>query len=92
MATTAKDRRRRRKKRQPTVLEQLISGCDAERVGVHFVDGRVLEGALLYNAVKQSGKLINVEEEFSLDFETGEVKEIRVLKALQGGAESEARA
>ena len=82
MAVTAKERdtRSSKRRRSPTVLEQLISGCDAERVAVRFVDGRLLEGALLFNPIKRSGKLINVEQEFSLDFEPLEVKEIRVLQ------------
>lgn len=83
MALVAKERENRstRRKRAPTVLEQLITGCDAERVAVHFVDGRLLEGALLFNPIKRSGKLINVELEFSVDFEPLDVKEIRVLEA-----------
>jgi len=82
LATTAKEVRRRRR-RSLTVLEQLIAGCDAERVAVRFLDGTVREGALLYNAIKRSGKLINVEEEFSLDFDTREVKTIKVLMARE---------
>lgn len=83
MALVAKERENRssRRKRAPTVLEQLITGCEAERVAVHFVDGRLLEGALLFNPIKRSGKLINVELEFSVDFEPLEVKEIKVLEA-----------
>jgi len=83
LAVTAKERapRTSKRKRSPTVLEQLISGCDAERVAVRFVDGRLLEGALLFNPIKRSGKLINVEQEFSLDFEPLEVKEIKILQA-----------
>lgn len=83
MAVIAKERESRssRKKRVPNILEQLISGCDAERVAVQFVDGRVLEGALLFNPIKRSGKLINVDQEFSLDFDPLEVKEIKVLVA-----------
>ncbi len=45
------------------------------------MDGRLLEGALLFNPIKRSGKLINVEQEFSLDFEPLEVKEIKVLQS-----------
>lgn len=83
MVVTAKERASRpsKRKRSPTVLEQLISGCDAERVAVRFVDGRLLEGALLFNPIKRSGKLINVDQEFSLDFEPMEVKEIRVIQS-----------
>jgi hypothetical protein len=83
LALVAKERENRssRRKRAPTVLEQLITGCEAERVAVHFVDGRLLEGALLFNPIKRSGKLINVELEFSVDFEPLEVKEIRILEA-----------
>lgn len=77
MAATAKERQRR--KRVPTVLDQLIFGCDAERVAVHFLDGQVREGALLYNAIKRSGKLINIAEEFSIDFDTNQVKAIEIL-------------
>ena len=72
---------RRRRKRSPTILEQLMSGCEAERVAVHFLDGRTLEGALLFNAIKRSGKLINIDEEFSLDFETDEIREIKILES-----------
>ena len=79
MAATAKERRPRRK-RAPTVLEQLISGCEAERVSVHFNSGKVKEGALLYNAIKQSGKLINIDDEFSIDFSTDQVKAIKIIK------------
>jgi hypothetical protein len=83
LALVAKERENRssRRKRAPTVLEQLITGCEAERVAVHFVDGRLLEGALLFNPIKRSGKLINVELEFSVDFEPLEVKEIKILEA-----------
>jgi hypothetical protein len=82
LAVIAKERESRsRKKRAPNILEQLISGCDAERVAVQFIDGRVLEGALLYNPIKRSGKLINVDQEFSLDFDPIEVKDIKVLVA-----------
>jgi hypothetical protein len=83
LGVTAKERTRRtsRRKRTTSVLEQLIAGCDAERVAVQFLDGRLLEGALLFNPIKRSGKLINVEQEFSLDFEPLEVKEIRVLQS-----------
>jgi len=88
LALVAKERENRstRRRRSPSVLEQLITGCDAERVAVHFVDGRLLEGALLFNPIKRSGKLINVELEFSVDFEPLEVKEIRVLEARLPGA------
>lgn len=83
MAVTAKERESRtsRRKRSPSILEQLVAGCDAERVAVQFVDGRTLEGALLFNPIKRSGKLINVEQEFSLDFDPIEVKEIKILLA-----------
>jgi len=69
-----------------------MSGTDAERVAVHFLDGRAKEGALLYNAIKRSGKLINVEEEFSMDFDTHEVKAIKVLRSRTKDGESTAQA
>ena len=86
--TTATRGRRRAKKRTPTVLEQLVAGTQAERVAVLFFDGTKREGALLYNAIKRSGKLINVDEEFSLDFDTHEVKTIKILKPRGRGAEA----
>ena len=88
MALVAKERENRsaRRKRAPTVLEQLITGCDAEKVAVVFTDGRLLEGALLFNPIKRSGKLINVELEFSVDFEPPDVKEIKILQARSPSA------
>ena len=91
MAVTAKERgsRSTKRKRSASVLEQLVAGCEAERVAIHFLDGRLLEGALLFNPIKRSGKLINVEQEFSLDFEPLEVKEIKVLQNRQPSAPPE---
>ena len=91
MAVTARERESRtsRRKRSPSVLEQLVAACDAERVAVQFLDGRLLEGALLFNPIKRSGKLINVEQEFSLDFEPLEVKEIKVLQSRLPSVSSE---
>jgi hypothetical protein len=58
-------------------------------VSVHFLNGDVKEGALLYNTIKRSGKLINIQEEFSVDFETHQVKSIRVLAHSTDAADLE---
>ena len=49
----------------------------ADMCNVHFKDGRVFSGALVFNPFKGTGRLINVDEEFSIDFEIDDVRDVR---------------
>ena len=59
-------------------LKNLRKAAKVDRVSLFFKDGKVLEGAVLFNEIKQCGKLINVEEEFSVDFSAADIREVKI--------------
>jgi hypothetical protein len=44
---------------------------------MHFKDGRGLHGALVFNQFKGTGRLINVDQELSVDFSVDEIRDLR---------------
>jgi hypothetical protein len=63
---------------QERILQDLRKAARADRVALEFRDGRVLQGAILFNDIKKCGKLINIEEEFSVDFDAAQIKAVRI--------------
>ncbi|MEZ5980053.1 MAG: hypothetical protein R3F34_17830 [Planctomycetota bacterium] len=61
-----------------TLYDLLMTARTAERITLLFKDGRILKGSLLFNHSKGTGRLINVEEESSLDFAIGELRDVRL--------------
>ena len=59
------------------IYDQLMNTRTADTVTLSFKDGRVLTGALVFNQLKGTGRLINVEEELSEDFAIDDVRDIR---------------
>ncbi|MFO0980369.1 MAG: hypothetical protein U1E76_01275 [Planctomycetota bacterium] len=47
-------------------------------MALEFRDGRVLHGAILFNDIKKCGKLINVDEEISVDFDAAQIKAVKI--------------
>ena len=61
----------------PERIYDLLRGARmADLCTVHFNDGRVFSGALVFNRFNGMGRLINVDEEFSIDFEIDDVREV----------------
>ncbi|MEW6741633.1 MAG: hypothetical protein AB1486_02645 [Planctomycetota bacterium] len=60
------------------ILQDLRKAAKADRVCLHFRDGKVVEGAILFNELKQCGKIINIEEEFSMDFNACEIVDVKL--------------
>lgn len=62
----------------PERLYDLLLGArTAEVCTLHFKDGRVLRGALVFNQFKGTGRLINVDEEVSVDFAVDELRDLK---------------
>ena len=59
------------------IYDLLLSARTADIVTVHFRDGRVIRGALIFNQYKGTGRLINVDKEVSIDFDIGEVRDLK---------------
>jgi hypothetical protein len=59
------------------LYDMLLRARTAEVCTVHFKDGRVLRGALVFNQFKGTGRLINVDDEVSIDFRVDELRDLR---------------
>lgn len=60
------------------LLKSLKKAARSDIVSLTFKDGKTIEGAVLFNEVKKSGKIINIVEEISVDFELEDVSRVRL--------------
>ncbi|MFN0204681.1 MAG: hypothetical protein ACKVS6_00015 [Planctomycetota bacterium] len=58
-------------------FELLIQARQADQIQLFLRDARVIEGAILFNDIKGTGRIINVLKEISVDFRATEVRDIR---------------
>ena len=70
-ATAAKKPSRER------IYDLLMNARQADQVELSFQDGRNLVGAIIFNEFKGTGRLINIDEEVSLDFRVEELRDER---------------
>ena len=59
------------------LYDLLLSARTADVCTLHFKDGRVLRGALVFNQFKGTGRLINVDEEISIDFAVNDLRDLK---------------
>ena len=67
--------------RKPTreeVFDLLMNARQADWVELSMKDGRCLSGAIIFNEFKGTGRLINVDEEFSYDFHVDQVVDVKI--------------
>jgi hypothetical protein len=60
------------------VYDLLMNARQAEWVEMSLEDGRSLAGAIIFNEFKGTGRLINVDEEFSYDFHVDQVVDVKI--------------
>lgn len=60
------------------VYDLLMNARQAEWVELSLEDGRSLAGAIIFNEFKGTGRLINVDEEFSFDFSVDQVVDVKL--------------
>jgi len=69
------------KKQQKYTVEQvfdlLMNARQTNWVTLHFRDGEVVSGAIIFNEYKGTGRIINVEKEFSRDFTVAEIADVK---------------
>ena len=63
------------------IYDMLLNARTADKVTVHFKDGRVITGALIFNPFKGIGRLIDVEKESSIDFAIENIRDLRFSRA-----------
>lgn len=59
------------------IYDMLLGARTADVCTLHFKDGRILRGALVFNQFKGTGRLINVDDEMSLDFGVDEIRDLK---------------
>jgi hypothetical protein len=60
------------------VYDLLMNARQADWVELCLEDGRSLAGAIIFNEFKGTGRLINVDEEFSLDFNVDQIVDVKL--------------
>ena len=60
------------------IYDLLMNPRQAEWVTLDLEDGNSLSGAIIFNEFKGTGRLINVEEEISYDFNVDQVVDVRL--------------
>jgi hypothetical protein len=60
------------------VYDLLMNARQAEWVELLLEGGRALAGAIIFNEFKGTGRLINVDEEFSYDFNVDQVVNVKL--------------
>lgn len=59
------------------LYDLLLGARTADKVTLYFRDGRVLNGSLIFNPFKGTGRLINIDQEMSLDFSVDQLREVK---------------
>lgn len=60
------------------VYDLLMNARQADWVELFLEDGRALSGAIIFNEFKGTGRLINVDQEFSFDFNVDQVLDVKI--------------
>lgn len=59
------------------LYDMLLGARTADRVTLLFRDGRTINGSLVFNQFKGTGRLIDVDKELSLDFAIDELRDVK---------------
>lgn len=60
------------------VYDLLMNARQAAWVELHLTDDRSFEGAIIFNEFKGTGRLINVDDEFSYDFNVDQIVNVKL--------------
>lgn len=60
------------------IYDLLLGARTADKVTVYFKDGRIVHGALIFNQFKGTGRLINIDQEISVDFTIEDVRDLKM--------------
>ena len=60
------------------LYDLLLGARTADKVTLYFKDGRVMHGALIFNPFKGTGRLINIDQEVSVDFSVDDLRDLKL--------------
>ncbi len=60
------------------IYDLLMNARQAAWVHLRLTDDRSFEGAIIFNEFKGTGRLINVQNEISLDFTVDQVRDVKI--------------
>ena len=60
------------------VYDLLLGARTADKVTIHFKDGRAVHGALIFNPFKGTGRIINIDQELSIDFAVDDIRDLKL--------------
>jgi hypothetical protein len=60
------------------IYDLLLGARTADKVILYFKDGRVMNGALIFNQFKGTGRLINIDQELSVDFQVDDLRDLKL--------------
>ncbi|MCA8972269.1 MAG: hypothetical protein KDC95_20950 [Planctomycetes bacterium] len=59
------------------IFDLLMNARQADWVDLELKDGRSLSGAIIFNEFKGTGRLINIDDEISVDFRASDVRSVK---------------
>jgi hypothetical protein len=59
------------------IYDLLMNARQVDQVELYFQDGRNMAGAIIFNEFKGTGRLINIDDEVSLDFRVDELRDVK---------------
>ncbi len=59
------------------VYDLLMNARQADWVELEMANGEILAGAIIFNEFKGTGRLINIDEEISVDFRVDDVRRVK---------------
>ena len=60
------------------IYDLLLGARTADKVTMHFKDGRAVHGALIFNPFKGTGRIINIDQELSVDFAVDDIRDLKL--------------
>ena len=60
------------------IYDTLMGARTADKVTIHFKDGRAVHGALIFNPFKGTGRIINIDQELSVDFSIDDIRDLKL--------------
>jgi hypothetical protein len=60
------------------IYDTLMGARTADKVTIHFKDGRAVQGALIFNPFKGTGRIINIDQELSVDFSIDDIRDLKL--------------
>ncbi|MBL6720316.1 MAG: hypothetical protein ISQ08_02795 [Planctomycetes bacterium] len=59
------------------LYDQMFAARTADKVTLYFRDGRAVQGSLVFNPFKGTGRVIDPDKELSIDFALDQVRDLK---------------